>query len=100
MAGGPAYAGSCSGSPKRPKKSTKRSGIIGSSGQRLYASRVGGLGRARDERRHVADPAVANGQDVEREGQVRLSLLVPAVEGKRGLAVGVDQDVAPTPVAG
>ena len=35
VAGAPAYAGSSSGSPKRPKKSTKRSGIIGSSGQRL-----------------------------------------------------------------
>ena len=33
-------------------------------------------------------------------GKVRLSPLVPAVEGERGLAVGVDQDVAPAPVAG
>src|SRR5579859_1307842 len=44
---------------------------------------LGGVDRARDERRHVADLAAAETQDVQRERQMCLGLLVPRVEGER-----------------
>src|SRR5205085_8391602 len=57
------------------------------------------LGRARDERRYVADLRAAQAQDVERERQMALRILVPGVEAERGLPVRAADADAPAPRA-